>query len=221
MTLDGMITYMGLLVDKFYRDHKYKEENNTVAAARGSSKDYLNRIRGSIPSYSLPYIKNVIHNDPATIVFWADGTKTVVKCQPGDIYDPEKGLAMAISKKALGNQGNYCNVFKKWIPEETEPRSIIANMPLDILCRELYKLGIKVEVDFAPKEEPVVEQDNRWKIWFKEYDKNGNVIGGGQHCRDYACKSSAIRAAKRVYADAENGTYGWIVSQTNPWAADV
>lgn len=66
----------------------------------------------------VPRIENVIHNDPATIVFWADNTKTVVKCQDGDVYDPEKGLAMAISKKALGNQGNYCNTFKKWLPEE-------------------------------------------------------------------------------------------------------
>ena len=62
-------------------------------------------------------IKNVIFNNPATIVFWADGSKTVVQCQPGDVYDPEKGLAMAITKKALGNQGNYCNIFKKWIPD--------------------------------------------------------------------------------------------------------
>lgn len=69
-------------------------------------------------SKTVPSIKNVIHNDPATIVFWEDGSKTVVKCQPGDIYDPEKGLAMAISKKTLGNQGNYCNVFKKWVPEQ-------------------------------------------------------------------------------------------------------
>ena len=68
----------------------------------------------------VPRIVDVIHNDPATIVFWGDGTKTVVKCQDGDIYDPEKGLAMAISKKALGNQGNYCNTFKKWLPEEKE-----------------------------------------------------------------------------------------------------
>ena len=66
----------------------------------------------------IPSIKKVIFNDPATIVFWEDGSKTVVKCQDGDIYDPEKGLAMAISKKALGNQGNYCEVFKKWLPEE-------------------------------------------------------------------------------------------------------
>ena len=65
-----------------------------------------------------PAIKDVIHNDPATIVFWMDGTKTVVKCQDGDIYDPEKGLAMAISKKVLGNQGNYYNTFAKWLPKE-------------------------------------------------------------------------------------------------------
>ena len=61
----------------------------------------------------VPNIKNVIFNDPATIVFWSDGSKTVVKVQDGDEYDEEKGLAMAISKKALGNKGNYCNVFKK------------------------------------------------------------------------------------------------------------
>lgn len=63
-------------------------------------------------------IKNVIFNDPATIVFWTDGTKTVVKAQDRDEFDPEKGLAMAISKKALGNKGNYCNVLKKWLPKE-------------------------------------------------------------------------------------------------------
>ena len=64
-------------------------------------------------------IKKVIFNDPATVVLWADGTKTIVKAGEGDIYDPEKGLAMAIAKKALGNKDNYYEVFKKWLPEET------------------------------------------------------------------------------------------------------
>lgn len=63
-------------------------------------------------------IKKVYFNDPATVVLWEDGTKTIVKAGKGDIYDPEKGLAMAIAKKALGNQGNYYEVFKKWLPEE-------------------------------------------------------------------------------------------------------
>jgi hypothetical protein len=73
---------------------------------------------GDVVSRSPIYIKNVIFNDPATIVFWSDGTKTVVKCQPGDKFDPEKGLAMAITKKTMGNTGSYYNVFEKWIKEE-------------------------------------------------------------------------------------------------------
>lgn len=64
-------------------------------------------------------IKKVIFNNPATIVLWSDGSKTVVKSHLDD-YDPEKGLAMAIAKKALGNKGNYYNVFKKWLPKDDE-----------------------------------------------------------------------------------------------------
>ena len=66
-------------------------------------------------------IKNVIFNDPATIVFWSDGTKTVVKCGENDIYDPEKGLAMAVAKKYLGtnkSHSNYMDEFKKWLPKD-------------------------------------------------------------------------------------------------------
>lgn len=44
-------------------------------------------------------IRKVIFNDPATIVLWSDGSKTVVKCGPEDTYDMEKGLAMAIVKR--------------------------------------------------------------------------------------------------------------------------
>ena len=62
-------------------------------------------------------IKKVHFNNPATIIFWVDGTKTVVKAQGDDKYDPEKGLAMAIAKKTYGNKGNYCEVFKHWLKE--------------------------------------------------------------------------------------------------------
>ncbi len=72
--------------------------------------------------YALPIldtspIKKVIFNNPATIVLWKDGTKTVVKCQEGDTYDKEKGLALCIAKKALGNKGNFNNEFKRWLEE--------------------------------------------------------------------------------------------------------
>lgn len=62
-------------------------------------------------------IEKVIFNDPATIVLWKDGTKTVVKAE-NEPFDPEKGLAMAFAKRSLGNQGNYYDVFRKHLPEE-------------------------------------------------------------------------------------------------------
>lgn len=68
----------------------------------------------------LDKIKNVIFNDPATIVFWDDGTKTVVKAED-EAFDPEKGLAMAIVKKTMAdNHGYYNEIFKKWIPEKVK-----------------------------------------------------------------------------------------------------
>ena len=65
--------------------------------------------------YIKPYfkIKKVIFNNPATIVYWEDGTKTVVKCGEDDVYDKEKGLALCFMKKALDNKGNYNNVLKE------------------------------------------------------------------------------------------------------------
>lgn len=70
--------------------------------------------------YPCSHITNVVFNNPATIVFWSDGSKTVVKAAEGEAFDEEKGLAMAISKKVLGNKGNYFNEFKKWLPDEKE-----------------------------------------------------------------------------------------------------
>ena len=63
-------------------------------------------------------IKDVIFSDPATVVFWSDDTKTVVKTRGGEKYDKEKGLAMAIVKKITGNTGNQYNIFKEWCGDE-------------------------------------------------------------------------------------------------------
>ena len=95
----------------------YYDIRNDDEVPRNIYRNILNSTYG-IGSLRIPEIKNVIFNDPATIVFWEDGTKTVVKCQDGDEFDPEKGLAMAIVKKAYGNKGNYCNKLKKWLPKE-------------------------------------------------------------------------------------------------------
>lgn len=68
------------------------------------------------------YITNVIFNDPATIVFWSDGTKTVVKCCEDDTFDKEKGLAMAVLKKLSRNDSKaFHRGLRRWIKPEPEP----------------------------------------------------------------------------------------------------
>lgn len=70
-------------------------------------------------------IRKVIFNDPATIVLWSDGTKTVVKCGSEDTFDMEKGLAMAIVKKMAGNDNRFHKVFKQYTKKKKkEPGSI-------------------------------------------------------------------------------------------------
>jgi hypothetical protein len=73
----------------------------------------------ALKSFGVPKIRNVIFNRPLTIVVWADGTKTFVKAVY-DEFDPEKGLAMAIAKKALGNKYSYFDVIKKWVDKYLE-----------------------------------------------------------------------------------------------------
>ena len=65
-------------------------------------------------------IEKVIFNDPATIVLWEDGSKTIVKVQDGDTFDKEKGLAMALLKKLLGNNGSYYKEIKRWTEDEND-----------------------------------------------------------------------------------------------------
>lgn len=82
-----------------------------------SRKLFMDYILHGKPTFSVPMSipEKVIFHDPATIVYWKDGTKTVVKCGPNDTYSKETGLALCYMKKVLGNKGNYNNVFRKWI----------------------------------------------------------------------------------------------------------
>ena len=90
-------------------------------------KDYLMNYLSNQVNYSflskvrnMFKIKRVIFNKPATVVFWNDGTKTVVKTQKDEAYDPEKGLTMAVTKKLFGNTGRYYNEVKKWLPKDED-----------------------------------------------------------------------------------------------------
>ena len=106
------------LVGDVTTGYAYIDTDMSMLANMQKQVDYykkktLNDIYGKSNSSNWG-INRVIFNDPATIVIWNDGSKTVVKAS-NEPFDPEKGLAMAIAKKALGNKGNYYEIFKKHI----------------------------------------------------------------------------------------------------------
>lgn len=88
--------------------------------------EMLKRILGNTPIRFYPIdkidigitIKDVRFSPPATIVFWSDNTKTVVKAQNGEPFDAEKGLMACIIKRITGNTGRYNELFKKYIKED-------------------------------------------------------------------------------------------------------
>lgn len=101
-------TYERMLINYYRYDKEYTKKNDIV--------------RFGMCSVS---IRKVIFNDPATVVLWSDGTKTVVKCGPEDSFDMEKGLAMAIVKKMAGNDNRFHKVFKQYTKKKKkEPGSI-------------------------------------------------------------------------------------------------
>ena len=68
-----------------------------------------------IESYELvflPAIKKVIFNPPATIVFWNDGKKTIVKASKDEKFSEEVGLCEAITKRYFGSRSALLNAVK-------------------------------------------------------------------------------------------------------------
>ena len=62
--------------------------------------------------WGIPGIDRIIFNDPATIVFWEDGTKTVVKCMSGEKFERYAGFAAACMKKMFGSTSRAKDIMK-------------------------------------------------------------------------------------------------------------
>ena len=78
------------------------------------SMNHFNLKIEKAPKTLLDFIDKVIFNDPTTIIFWKDGSKTVVQTQDGESFDKEKGLMAAILKKMTNNTGAFNKTLKKW-----------------------------------------------------------------------------------------------------------
>lgn len=76
-------------------------------------------------------IDHVKFSGPATIIFWKDGTKTIVKCTEEDELNCETGIAMATLKKVLGD--GYVP-YKKKVKEIVDEQ---CRKDLDKLTKEI------------------------------------------------------------------------------------
>lgn len=62
-------------------------------------------------------VEDVKFSGPCTIVFWNDGTKTMVRCHEKDHMDQEKGILACMAKKLYDNT----NIFNEVLREYAEP----------------------------------------------------------------------------------------------------
>ena len=100
----------------------------------------LNAGKKSTSATNAAAIKRVIFNPPATIVYWSDCTKTVVKCSEKDVFDPKKGLAMAVAKRCGGNNGSYYKEIQNWVEKSGKkyPGKTAAGKAVDLDVLKKY-----------------------------------------------------------------------------------
>ena len=160
-------------------------------------------------------IKDVIFNNPATIVYWVDGTKTVVKAH-NEKFDPEKGLAMAICKRFLGSNksgSNFNNIFKKWLPEQKESNSDANIKDYEKNLMALY--GIPPQVFYQDERLPEQNGSNS-NIRIEEDDNKNKPLRWmtvAEVAEELGCSKASVQeeCRKGLYPGAfkENGK--WLI----------
>lgn len=71
--------------------------------------------------WGIPDIDRVVFSGPATIVFWTDGTKTVVKCMDGEKFERYAGFMAACMKKMFGSTSRAKATMRYFTVEQPEP----------------------------------------------------------------------------------------------------
>ena len=77
------------------------------------------------PSPKPSLVEKVIVNGPKTIVFWNDGTKTIVSCREGEEFDIYTAFCAALAKKMFGSTSRVKAILedKLIIQEKKEKKS--------------------------------------------------------------------------------------------------
>ena len=85
-------------------------------------------------------VKKILYHGPATIVYWADGEKTVVKCMESDTFDPMAGFCAALAKRVYGSTGAVKQIIKASNYEDSQALPFQGESVKDIATRAMGML---------------------------------------------------------------------------------
>lgn len=107
-------------------------------------KGFIMRLNEVDCSGLYPKPVKIIYNPPATIVFWTDGTKTVVKCSAEDEYNEYYGFLCALGKKMFGTNSHIKKIIdgkaERHYPEDEFTKQIEQlRKSMDMIAKS-YKL---------------------------------------------------------------------------------
>jgi len=105
--------------NKWYENYIYglwekeEKENYSMESINRVFEDARRRDAGILT----PRVENIYANEEkrTIVIKWVDGSTTKVTCDPKDTWDIEKGIAIAVAKKALGNNYNAYSILDKYI----------------------------------------------------------------------------------------------------------
>lgn len=130
--------------------------------------------------------ERVLFNDPVTVVFWEDGTKTLSKAREGDAYDPMFGMCAAILRKVTKNKGHGVNVWEHFIEfvasnaTTADDCRLMANT-LNVMAHLMEKEGVTeaIEEFDAADEKPAEEPEKEEKPTESPVADFANLLFGG------------------------------------------
>ena len=98
----------------------WPDEFNEFHHTSGITDDIINEMTEMIIksfNFDVPDIKSVFFNEvkKTTTVVFNDDTSVVVKCTDKDEFDPEVGLAMALTKKLVGSRAKFQKLVDEWV----------------------------------------------------------------------------------------------------------
>jgi len=123
-------------INRMYRgidhllSHGFITKDESLGMSRAISSEYRG-FHDDIDDTSMT-VRKIIFNFPATIVFWADGTKTVVKMGRGERFDMYHGFTAAVAKKLYGNNTRVKKTVHKF--EDSYRKNLEKKMERQTCC---------------------------------------------------------------------------------------